>query len=693
MDERRRKVMEEDIKRWEEEDVKVVPVRCDQVEGAVERTRVAAGGGDGVKVQMVKWGGKGLWQAMARLFTMCAEQKEIPEDWEKALLVPLGKGVEIMGPESTRGVSLMSVVEKVYEKVILERLKDEVEWEPNDAQGGYRKGHGADMWVWVLRERMRKMKKWVVVTLDWRKAFDKVWREAVLWKLRKVGVKGQTWQDINRAFRKVQTAVRLNGRVSRFVALLSGLKQGGVLSPWLFALFVDDLVCELVDVGYGGREKCEDVVALLFVDDLILMGKDVEEVQKLVDVVGEWGKRWGMELSTEKSKWMSNRGGGQVKLRGKRLERVEKFKYLGVMIQAQRGAGEQEKEKWKSVVRRRWALRKFMGQGREWGTMEGLRMWEVMVKPMVWWAVGGWEPSKRFMEKVSRVKRGLLKQWMGVAVTQSTVAVEGEVGMLRAEDEVTMAKLMFWGRLVRSESRIIQKTREGSELAQWVRKIQQEWGIGRVEGDTVEWKKEVTRVVRNMATVRWRAGVEKVEKLEMWKEMDSGWGKKWWIEERPDGWRSMVKMRMEDGLLIEKGRYKPRIPREKRVCTMCGIEVEDTWHLMGECKWIEVERKEFWDDVRWKLNAWWNVEMMQKGRLGLSTLGGRSLLVAEMERMSGWDRVKTWLGGRKCEGVMEEEWKILYREAAGFCKRILEKRKKVIEEGHGSVTAARALYW
>jgi hypothetical protein len=61
--------------------------------------------------------------------------------------------------------------------VILAKLKKEVEWGPEDAQGGYRKGHGADMWVWALKERMDKMAKWVVVTLDWKKAFDKVWRE------------------------------------------------------------------------------------------------------------------------------------------------------------------------------------------------------------------------------------------------------------------------------------------------------------------------------------------------------------------------------------------------------------------------------------------------------------------------------------------------------------------------------------
>ena len=83
-------------------------------------------------------------------------------------------------------------------------------------------------------------------------------------------------------------------------------------SPWLFALFVDDLVRELVEVGYGGREECEDVVALLFVDDLVLIGKDVKEVQALVNVVGDWEERWGMELSVEKSKWMSNKPGGQV---------------------------------------------------------------------------------------------------------------------------------------------------------------------------------------------------------------------------------------------------------------------------------------------------------------------------------------------------------------------------------------------
>jgi len=175
--------------------------------------------------------------------------------------------------------------------------------------------------------------------------------------------------------------------------------------------------------------------------------------------------------------------------------------------------------------------------------------------------------------------------------------------------------------------------------------------------------------------------------------MDVGWGMKRWIKSRPDGWRSLVKMRLEDGLLIEKGRYHPKIPRENRVCVMCGEKVEDAWHLMGECRWMEVERKEMWDDMRWKLNVWWNVEMVQKGKVELSSLGGRSMLVAQMEEMKGWDKVKTWLGGKKCEGVIDQEWEIMGEEVAKYCKRVMEKRKKVAEEGLGSRTMARLRYW
>ena len=82
-----------------------------------------------------------------------------------------------------------------------------------------------------------------------------------------------------------------------------------------------------------------------------------------------------------------------------------------------------------------------------------------------------------------------------------------------------------------------------------------------------------------------------------------------------------------------------------------------------------------------------------KGKTGVKCASGRSMLVAKMEGMNGWDRVKTWLGGKKIEGVIEEEWEMLYREVAGFCRKVMDKRSRVVSEGHGSATAARIIYW
>jgi hypothetical protein len=253
----------------------------------------------------------------------------VPKDWEKLLIVPLHKGVEVLGPKDSRGISLGSVVGKVYEGVVLGHLEGEakgMEWSPRDPQGGYRKGHGADMWVWALTELVARHKWWVLVSLDWEKAFDKVWREAVLWKLRKMGFTGRTWKEVDRAFGRVWSAVRMGGRVSKFVQMLAGLKQGGILSPWLFALFVDDLVGDLVDAGWGSRERCEELVVLLFVDDVVLLGRTFEEAQLLVGVVAAWGKRWGMTLSSTKSVWMSNRKGGSLVLNGVSLPEVDTCK-------------------------------------------------------------------------------------------------------------------------------------------------------------------------------------------------------------------------------------------------------------------------------------------------------------------------------------------------------------------------------
>ena len=111
--------------------------------------------------------------------------------------------------------------------------------------------------------------------------------------------------------------------------------------------------------------------------------------------------------------------------------------------------------------------------------------------------------------------------------------------------------------------------------------------------------------------------------------------------------------------------------------------------MVGECVWLERERRLFYESLIWRLNAWWNVEAVQKRKMGLSSLGGRALMVGMMDGMSGWQKVKFWLGGLGCREIQGGEWEILFRESAKFCRTIMDKRWDVAVKGFGSRTAAR----
>jgi hypothetical protein len=162
---------------------------------------------------------------------------------------------------------------------------------------------------------------------------------------------------------------------------------------------------------------------------------------------------------------------------------------------------------------------------------------------------------------------------------------------------------------------------------------------------------------------------------------------------RPDGWRSLVKTRLEDGLLIEKGRYFPGLAREKRRCPMCDEGVEDAWHMVGECQELKVERLEFWSSLMWSLTTWWNAEVIQKRKTGLSMLGLDSPLSKLLKEQNGWDRVKMLLGGKGADLVRTEEWEIMFTEVAAFCKRCWDKRWGMALEGKGGPLGARVVCW
>ena len=186
---------------------------------------------------------------------------------------------------------------------------------------------------WEARRAMAAEEGMVGVFLDIDKAYDSIWKEGLMIKLYDAGVRGRMLNWIRGFLRDRKIQVRVGGVCSGVLEIVNGTPQGSVISPVLFNVMINDIFKGL-GVGYGMS---------LFADDGAFWSRGrnlqyvMKKMQKGLDKVEEWAKKWGFKVSASKSKFMvfgNKRKVPEVGLTlyGAPLERVKMFKFLGMWL-------------------------------------------------------------------------------------------------------------------------------------------------------------------------------------------------------------------------------------------------------------------------------------------------------------------------------------------------------------------------
>jgi len=203
---------------------------------------------------------------------------------------------------------------------------------------GFRKGRGTMDPVLCLEDKIRKAqvsKKTVVaVFFDVEKAYDMMWKEGLMIKLDKMGIGGRAFNWVKDFLYGRSIRVRVGKEISGYL-IENGTPQGSVISPLLFSITINDVFS---DVGPGvGRS--------LFADDGTMWKRGrnikytVRKVQEAIELVERRSLRWGFGFSREKTQvvFFTRKKVDEeinLKLYGHVLERVESFKFLGMVFDA-----------------------------------------------------------------------------------------------------------------------------------------------------------------------------------------------------------------------------------------------------------------------------------------------------------------------------------------------------------------------
>ena len=274
------------------------------------------------------------------------ELENMPEDWRKGLIIKLPKKGDLTSCGNWRGITLLSVVGKVLARCIIMRMRDAVDSRLRKEQGGFRPHRGTGMQIFILRNIIEQSLEWnatlYLVFVDYEKAFDSIHRET-LWKImRHYGIPEKYIRLIMMFYDRSKCSVITEAGVGPWFDVKSGVKQGCVMSGFLFILVIDWIMRQTVRQHNTGiqwtlTEMLED---LDYADDIVTTSSSWNHAQEKLTRLSENGLKTGLKINKSKTKTLriNARRENPFVLEGEDVEDVDAFKYLGAYVDKTGGA-------------------------------------------------------------------------------------------------------------------------------------------------------------------------------------------------------------------------------------------------------------------------------------------------------------------------------------------------------------------
>ena len=187
------------------------------------------------------YGGDKVAEATWKLCNEIFRSEEYPVDWARGLIFPIFKG----GPEELRynplkyrGITLLSVLGKIYAATLNERVTNWIEKKGIlvEEQAGFRRDRSTVDQIYIMNElvknRRSRAKKTYCCFIDIQKAYDRVWREGLWEKLHEYGLRGKMWRVLRSIYGCVESSVLVNDSETRFFTIEVGLRQDVFFHPF-----------------------------------------------------------------------------------------------------------------------------------------------------------------------------------------------------------------------------------------------------------------------------------------------------------------------------------------------------------------------------------------------------------------------------------------------------------------------------
>ena len=302
-----------------------------------------AHGCDNISIRIVKMFGKSICKPLELIFRNCIAAEKFPRIWKKANVIPIHKKNERNLLKNYRPISLLPICSKIFERLIFNSLYNYISKNNllSQNQSGFRPGDSCTNQLLSITHYIHSSfddhssLEVRGVFLDMSKAFDKVWHDGLIYKLKTFGITGRLLSLLKDFLSDRSQCVALNGQYSEWQKINAGVPQGSILGPLLFLIYINDLSLNLESTV---KLFADDVSLFSVVHDPITSAAQLNSDLKRVN---DWAHNWRMSFNPDPlkqatevlfSKKRTVINHPDLFFNGIKINRVSSQKHLGMIL-------------------------------------------------------------------------------------------------------------------------------------------------------------------------------------------------------------------------------------------------------------------------------------------------------------------------------------------------------------------------
>jgi len=265
------------------------------------------------------------------------------------------------------------------------------------------------------------------------------------------GIHGPFLNLVKALYSKVSSCVKVNGELSEWFDINCGVKQGCVLSPTLFSMFINDLVGDINNLGKGVQCGTYTFTSLLYADDLVIIADEEEDLQAMLDVVHRWCCTWQIQVNPGKTKIIHFRHKRKAlsdfvfHLGCQTIDYTHDYKYLGYFINEFLDADESIQKVYTCANRALGVLIAKAKAAHGFPLSVFSRLFDACVIPICTYSAHIWAHRKR--QPLDKIQNNALRFFFGLGTATPLAALLGDSGWPPIQLHLQFTMLKYWFRV------------------------------------------------------------------------------------------------------------------------------------------------------------------------------------------------------------------------------------------------------